>query len=461
MKRLGLLLGIFFLSLVAADAFCAVINSLQDATISAAERIKDSVVAISSVQVVQVYPDVDSMFYSLFPELFGYPSQMKRIGVGSGVIIDSDGYILTNEHVVGPASDIMVRLTDGNEYRARVVAVDYKADLAVLKVDAPQPLKAAELGDSDKVKIGQWVMAVGNPFGIAFQSAEPSLSVGIVSAVHRSLPEAMWRGRNYVDLIQTDAAINPGNSGGPLVDMDGRVIGINVAIVSPSGGSVGLGFAIPINAARRVIDSALNGKPLAYGWIGVSGQDVSPRLQKYFGLDAPKGVLVVAVVPGGPADRAGIKEGDIILSFDGRPVRDIQDLVKYVSETPIGKEVVVGILRPSGQVDVYVKVAKHGEGFVDIRGSKGYKQVNTHKTSSGTVEVKGMVLAESGGRVVVVDVKPDSLAEFAGIQKGDVILRINDRRVESIEDVRAIPKDELEGNVLIKTNRGFFVILSR
>ncbi len=427
---------------------------LETATIKVAEEIKDSVVAISSLQVIRVYSDVDSMFYDLFPELFG-PSTMERVGIGSGVIIDEDGYILTNEHVVGPAQDILVTLSNGNEYHAKVVAVDYKADLAVIKIEPREELKPAQLGDSDKVKIGEWVMAVGNPFGVAFHSAEPTLTVGIVSAVHRSLPSGMWRGRNYVNLIQTDAAINPGNSGGPLVDMEGKVIGINVAIVTPSGGSVGLGFAIPINAARRVIESALQGKPLSYGWIGVAGQDVTPRIQRYFGLDRPHGVLVVSVVPGGPADKAGIEEGDLILRFDGKEVRDIQDLVRFVSEVSPGTVVPVEIIRGRRKITLEVKVGKRGEGFVDVRQAK----VRNGKADVSSFNVKGMVLVDSPRGVVVKEVEPDSPAERSGIKKGDIVLRINQQRVDSLSDVAGLPEEELQGNILVRTRRGFFVIL--
>ncbi len=428
---------------------------LETATIKVAEEIKDSVVAISSLQVIRVYSDADSMFYDLFPELFG-PSTMERVGIGSGVIIDKDGYILTNEHVVGPAQDILVTLSNGNEYHAKVVAVDYKADLAVIKIEPREELKPARLGDSDKVKIGEWVMAVGNPFGVAFHSAEPTLTVGIVSAVHRSLPSGMWRGRNYVNLIQTDAAINPGNSGGPLVDMGGKVIGINVAIVTPSGGSVGLGFAIPINAARRVIESALQGKPLTYGWIGVAGQDVTPRIQRYFGLDRPRGVLVVSVVPGGPADEAGIEEGDLILRFNDKDVRDVQDLVRFVSEVSPGTVVPVEIMRGRRKITLEVKVGKRGEGFVDLR------QAKVHKAEGGEISslnVKGMVLVDSPQGVMVKEVEPGSPAERSGIKKGDIVLRINQRRVESLSDVAGLPEEELKGNILVRTRRGFFVIL--
>ncbi len=429
---------------------------LQEATVKVAQQIRDSVVAISSLQVIRVYPDLDSMFYDLFPELFG-PSQVERVGIGSGVIIDKDGYILTNEHVLGSAADILVTLPDGNEYHANVVAIDYKADLAVIKIDPQEELKVAKLGDSDEVAIGQWVMAVGNPFGVAFHSAEPTLTVGIVSAVHRSLPEAMWRGRNYVDLIQTDAAINPGNSGGPLVNMNGEVIGINVAIVSPSGGSVGIGFAIPINAARRVIKSAMSGKPISYGWIGIAGQDMTSRLQRYFGLEKKEGVVVVSVVFGSPAERAGIREGDVILSFNGHRIRDFQDLLRYVGEVSPGTKVNVEILRDGRKIKLPIIVGKRGEGFVNPKVAKRKNQIVSQ--ISGPVNIKGMVLQDSGSGVIVVKVKPDSPAQRAGIKKGDRIERINARKIESLSDVLTIPEDERNGNILVRTQRGYFVIL--
>ncbi len=427
---------------------------LMTATVDVAKKIKDSVVTISSLQAIRLYSDIDSLFAQLFPELFG-PSQMERIGLGSGVIIDKDGYILTNEHVIGPAMDIMVTLPSGNEYHAKVVAVDYKADLAVLKIDPHEEIVPAKLGDSDTVKIGQWVMAVGNPFGMAFHSAEPTLTIGIVSAVHRSLPEAMWRGRNYVDLIQTDAAINPGNSGGPLVNMEGEVIGINVAIVSPSGGSVGVGFAIPINAAQKVIKSALEGRPLNYGWLGITGQDVTSDLQRYFGLDRPMGVVVTSVIEGSPADRAGLRMGDLILRFDGKRVRDMQDLLKFVSEKEVGEVAVLDVVRSGKRMQIKVRIGKRGEGFVNRRQVKSRIK---RQGFGGPVNIKGMHLDEIMGKVVVVDVDDNSPAKDSGIKKGDVIRMINQSPIEKIDDIESIPEGELKGNILVKTDRGFFVI---
>ncbi len=450
------ILKFLFLSMMVSLPFSLNAFDLQEATLKVARQIRDSVVAISSLQVIRVYPDLDSMFYDLFPELFG-PSQVERVGIGSGVIIDEDGYILTNEHVLGSAADILVTLPDGNEYHANVVAIDYKADLAVIKIDPQEKLTAAKLGDSDKVAIGQWVMAVGNPFGVAFHSAEPTLTIGIVSAVHRSLPEAMWRGRNYVDLIQTDAAINPGNSGGPLVNMNGEVIGINVAIVSPSGGSVGIGFAIPINAARRVIESAMSGKPITYGWIGIAGQDMTSRLQRYFGLEKKEGVVVISVVLGSPADRAGIREGDVILSFNGHRIRDFQDLLRYVGEVPPGRKVNVEILRDGRKIELPIIVGKRGEGFVNPKVVK--RKTSRVGQVSGLVNIKGMVLQDTGSGVIVVKVEPNSPAQRAGIKKGDRIKRINARKIESLSDVLTIPDDEKRGNLLVRTQRGYFVIL--
>ena len=207
----------------------------------------------------------------------------KQVGLGSGVIIDSSGYILTNQHVIDQADKIKVTLSDGREFKGEIKGQDARSDLAVIKIVA-KDLPAVELGNSEKLRIGEWVVAIGNPFGFALEGAEPTVTVGVISALHRSLGKILSRNRDYTDLLQTDAAINPGNSGGPLVNLKGEVVGINVAIFSTSGGYQGIGFAIPINAAKRIISQLIAGKEVLYGWLGITIQDLTEDMAKYFGL---------------------------------------------------------------------------------------------------------------------------------------------------------------------------------
>jgi len=231
--------------------------------------------------------------------------------------------------VVEGANKLTVILSDGRQFAAEVKGSDSRSDLAVIKIEA-EDLPVAGLGDSDTLKIGQWVVAIGNPFGFAMQNPEPTVTVGVVSALHRTLGNAMVQDRDYTDLIQTDAAINPGNSGGPLVDIRGNVIGINVAIVSTTGGNQGIGFAIPVNSAKRIISKLIEGKKIEYGWLGISIQELNDDLAKYFGLGADKkGVLIADVLAGGPGDKGGLRPGDIIIKFDNHPIRDVKSLLQW------------------------------------------------------------------------------------------------------------------------------------
>jgi len=320
------------------DAF---LNALDRATVSVAQKIGKAVVSISCDQVRKIPASRRYYFYGpgadddmlrrFFDEYFGTVPEREfhRSGLGSGVIIDPQGYILTNQHVVEGANKLTVILSDGRQFAAEVKGSDSRSDLAVIKIEA-EDLPVAGLGDSDTLKIGQWVVAIGNPFGFAMQNPEPTVTVGVVSALHRTLGNAMVQDRDYTDLIQTDAAINPGNSGGPLVDIRGNVIGINVAIVSTTGGNQGIGFAIPVNSAKRIISKLIEGKKIEYGWLGISIQELNDDLAKYFGLGADKkGVLIADVLAGGPGDKGGLRPGDIIIKFDNHPIRDVKSLLQW------------------------------------------------------------------------------------------------------------------------------------
>jgi len=448
---------------------------LERATIDVAERVGKAVVSISTLKVEKLKVRryyfgspfdrgfEDELIDKFFEDFFGVVPQRERRqrGLGSGVIINSEGYILTNEHVVGDADQLTVKLPDGREFAAEIKGVDTRSDLAVIKINA-ENLPFAELGDSDSVRIGQWVAAIGNPFGFALENPEPTITVGVVSALQRSLGGFVSSERDYSDLIQTDAAINPGNSGGPLVDMEGKVIGINVAIFSTTGGYQGIGFAIPINDAKRVLSELISGKKIKYGWLGVNIQNINDNLAAYFNLNKKTGVMIVGVLPNSPAEKAGIKEQDIIISFDNHPIKDTRELVKLVADTQVGKKVAVEILREGKMLIKEVVVGERPS--LSLGGYQQDTQVEADVEKWRGLSVqpidnllsKKFNIRETKG-VVVVEVEPDSLADQAGLMVGDVILSLNRISINSIADYK-MAVNSLRGDVLIRTNRGYFVI---
>ena len=433
-------------SVCAAPQDVAVAKSLENAFADVADKAGESVVSISTVHTEKMRGGMgpmgnDEMFKQFFKDFFGdMPERefMQR-GLGSGFIIDPDGFILTNQHVVDGADKIEVTLSDGRKFPAKIKGQDTRADLAVLKISA-QNLKALDLGDSDKVRIGQFAIAVGNPFGIA---AKPTVTVGVVSALNRSLPRNARSDRDYSDLIQTDAAINPGNSGGPLVDIDGNVMGINVAIISTTGGYQGIGFAIPINTAKRVLSDLISGRKVLYGWLGVNVQDLDEDLAKQFGFTETKGVLVAKVMANSPAEKGKMKNGDIIKTFDGKPVEDVRELLKLVGRAPIGKKIKVGVLRDKKDVMLDIEVAQRPEAMEEYA-----------EAELGTW--RGLEVIDKDG-VIVNNVEPGSQADLAGLRKGDKIAEINKQPIKNIADYNKAIKS-VKGDVLVLTSRGYAVI---
>ena len=354
----------------------------------------------------------------------------KQQGVGSGVIVTTDGYILTNNHVVENAEDIKVAMNDGREFKAKVIGVDPKSDVAVIKVEATS-LPAVTFADSDKIEVGDMVLAIGNPFGIG-----QTVTTGIVSAKGRAT-----MGLDYEDFIQTDAAINPGNSGGALVDIDGRLVGMNTAILSRSGGNQGIGFAVPTNLARWVMESLVNNGHIDRGFLGVNIQDLTPELAKEFKLSQAKGALVAEVTPGSPAEKGGIKGGDLITSFNGKEVSDSRHLKLQVGATQPGTSVPVNVLRDGANTTVTVKVeplpgdklaqnatpddnaddALHGVAVADL-------DRNTRDELKIPNKVNG---------ALVSNVDEDSAAYSAGIREGDVITEINHIAIKNAEQAVA------------------------
>jgi serine protease Do len=380
------------------------------------------------------------------------------MGLGSGVIIKKDGYILTNAHVVSKAEDVVVKLSDGREFDAEVAGVDPKSDLAVIKIDADD-LPVSNLGDSSDLKIGNWVVAIGNPFGFAIENPEPTVTVGVVSALQRYLPALGDRRIGYDGLIQTDAAINPGNSGGPLVNLKGEVVGINVAILTRTGGYQGLGFAIPINKAKKIIDKLIKGQEVLYGWLGVSIQDLNQDLRNYFGIKKKEGVIIVKVYQDSPAKKAGLKEGDLILTYNQKSVKTTRDLVRMVTDSEVGQKADLVILRNGKEKNIDIKVGKRPE---DVRRLK--QLTNQDKANFRGMSVKNLdsylkqklgIKQDSG--VVVVELEDDSPAEASGLQRGDLIEEIENKDIKNIQDFKEVT-DSVKGSCLIKTNRGYIVL---
>ena len=367
----------------------------------------------------------------------------EQQGVGSGFVVSSDGYILTNNHVVDGANRIKIKLADGKEYDGKVVGRDPKTDLALLKAEGASNLHALPLGDSDALKVGNWVVAIGSPFGL-----EQTVTAGIVSAKGRVIGSGP-----YDNYIQTDASINPGNSGGPLLNMAGEVVGVNTAIFSESGGNVGIGFAIPVNMAKEIAPQLREKGHVTRGWLGVGIQRLTPELAKSFGLKEEKGALVSQVVEGGPADKGGIETGDVIVEFGGKKIVDSNDLPRVVASTPVGKTVDVKVLRGGKEVDREVKIAQMDQ-------KEEVADVSPRKPLGMTVQnltpeiAKGLGLQTETG-VVVASVVPGSPAAKADIRSGDVIQKVNQKPVKDVEDFKQkIESARDQETILLLIQRG-------
>ncbi len=449
---------------------------IHNAFIEVAETVGPTVVSISTQRTQKFKmspfpfergrsPFRDEFFDDFFKDFFrGLPEEYERrqMGLGSGVIIDEEGYILTNDHVVSGAEKITVALADGRKFEGKVKGSDPKSDLAIIQIDA-KDLPVAVLGNSDFVQTGEWVVAIGNPFGYLVDSPEPTVTAGVVSALHRSLPS---RKSGYLDLIQTDAAINPGNSGGPLCDLEGNVIGINVAIFSTTGGYQGVGFAIPINLAKSILGDLIKGKKVAYGWMGVMVQEITEDLARYFNLTDKKGVLVARVIKESPAYKAGLKEGDIIKEFDSRKINTVKDILVNVSRIPIGKKVKVMVLRDGKKISFVVEVGRmpSDEELARLAGRSVGKveKIETEKWRGLIVSAITTDLAERFNisdreGMVILDVEQGSPASYSNLRQGDVIRRINTKHTKTIEDYREAVKD-LKGDVLVYTDKGFTIV---
>jgi serine protease Do len=442
-------------------------HALENEFVRVGKDVGPAVVSISTERVTRMRSSIyespfgrDEFFDRFFKDFFGDVPEREftQRGLGSGVIIDESGYILTNEHVIRQADKITVTLTDGREFEGKVRGKDERSDLAVIEIDA-DGLPFARLGDSDKARIGQWVIAIGNPFGYAVQSSMPTLTVGVVSALERTLPIAMGQGRDYSGLIQTDAAINPGNSGGPLVNIKGEMIGINVAIFSTTGGYQGVGFAIPINAAKEILNTLIQGKRVLYGWLGVSVQDIDDNLAEYFDLPDREGVIIANILPDSPAEQGNLKEGDVIRRFDGKRVKDLKTLLKVVSRTQVGKDVTIRIVRDGKEIPVTVKIGERPSSVDDSfdDAPEADKSWRGLEIADITSDIARRYRLDDAKGVVVTRVEPASPASEAGIEVGDIIDRVNNNNISDINRFNDVVSS-IKGDALLRTNRGYTVI---
>jgi len=464
MKKNIAVFSLVFLLVFTSVAFAQGTGNLEDAIINVAKNAGPAVVSISTEHTQKMQGAKTFRFNTpfgqndpsrkFFEDFFNQmpDREFKQNGQGTGVIINAEGYILTNEHVVGNADKITVLLPDGREFKGEVKGKDRRADLAVIKISAKN-LPVAKLGDSDSLKIGQWVVAIGNPFGFIMQNPEPTVTVGVISALHRSLGRTLAaQDKDYNDLIQTDAAINPGNSGGPLVNLKGEIIGINVAIFSTSGGYQGLGFAIPSNNAKRIISRLIEGKKIAYGWLGVSVQNLNEDLVRYFGLADKNGVLIAKALDDSPALKAGIKDGDIIKQIDGKPINTVKELLSVVGGTEVGRKIKISLIRDKKPLTVEVKVAERPDSADE--GEEGNEDSAVSET-----HWRGLSVQDSKKGVVITEVEPDSAADDAELIPGEVISEINKQPIKNIADYEKATKSA-KGDCLVRTSRGYFVLKS-
>ena len=414
---------------IAKDVSPAVVNIQTDVTAEAADA-SDQLEDGEQPDLENIPAPFLDLFRNLDPRMQPNPYRRPVTRQGSGFIISKDGYIVTNNHLVQGASKITVRLLDGTEYIAKIIGIDPQSDIAVVKIDAKN-LPIVTLGDSDAIEVGEWVVALGNPFGLSH-----SLSAGVLSAKGRSSVGIA----DYENFLQTDAAINPGNSGGPLLDLEGKVIGINTAIFSRSGGYMGIGFAIPINMAKGIIDQLMANGKVVRGYLGVKIQELTKDLADSFGLKERNAILVSQVEKDSPADKSGLKQGDVIISLDGKPVENIGSFRNTIASNKPGTTHKIDIIRDKKPMQLAVVV-----GALDTSeaASKEVKPTDPElinqigvSVQDITADIANKLGIKVGEGVIVSKVKPGSIAEFAGLNRGTIILEINRNKVNNVKQFK-------------------------
>jgi serine protease Do len=428
-----------------------ILTGQESPFVQVAEKVSPAVVNIRADKVLQRgYSQDLGPFEDFFRRFFGElpdrrPSTFRGQSLGSGFVFRKDGYIITNNHVVSDAENVLVKLPDGTEHKAQVVGLDKDTDIAVLKIDVDNQLPVAELGNSDELKVGEWVMAIGNPFPEL--GLDRTVTVGVVSAKGRgNLDFGPQDTPQYQNYIQTDASINPGNSGGPLVNVHGEVVGINSAITNPTGAAfnIGIGFAIPINLAKAVIPDLIAKGKVSRGFLGITFQPVDKATADALDLPSAEGVLVREVQPGTPADKAGIKMGDVITEFDGWTITDDQRFRMMVAQAGPGKKVNLGIIRNGREFTRQLTLADRDRFLSSDEEKPPEKQKEETwlglELVTSTRDLAAQYGAEFQPGVLVVGVEPGSPAELSKFRIGDIINRVNDREIESLEDYSGIVK---------------------
>ncbi len=436
----------------ARDTELADVDALSRAFASVAEALKPAVVNVFTEQKAgeTPHPPTGGPFDEFFERFFRDQPDQRRRSLGSGVIVDQRGYVVTNNHVVENADDIEIQFSDERRFKAEVVGTDPATDLAVLKIktDGSETFHHVDFGDSDALVVGEWVLAMGNPFGFGH-----TVTAGIVSAKGRVIGQG-----TYDDFVQTDAAINPGNSGGPLVNMKGQVVGINSNIISNSGGSMGIGFAIPSNMTRKIYDQLVSSGAVTRGWLGVEIQRLSPELARSFGLEGKRGALIADVLgETSPAAKAGLKAGDIIVELNGVPVESNIHLVHLVADIHPGDTVHLKYYRDGKPAATKVTVAKRTveEAFVapprDLQGEKGRLGISGQNL---TPQLASELNATSKAGVVLVEVDADGPAEDAGLRRGDILIEANRQPIRTVDDLQRILTEVPQGgDVLLRIER--------
>lgn len=436
-----------------AKAFAAVVKKATPAVVHVG--VEKSVTGQSQQSPFDFFND--PFFERFFGPQFKHPRQdeqqqreFKQRAAGSGIIISSDGMILTNNHVVGEADKITVRLSDEREFEAKVIGTDPQSDVALIKIDA-NDLPTLPLGDSDKLEVGEWVIAIGSPFEL-----NQTVTVGVVSAKGRNRVGI----NDYENFIQTDAAINPGNSGGPLLNIHGEVVGINTAIFSRSGGYMGIGFAIPINMAKAIKQQLIETGKVTRGWLGVVIQDVNDELAKSFGLENTKGVLISEVSKDSPAEKGGIQQGDVIIELDGKPIKDVSILRNIVAMVQPGSTVPVTVIRDGKKENLKVTIGEQPADFAKM--GQGFRTDTTLQAMGLTLQNLTEELAsqfgyEVGQGVLVAGVEPDSPAGEVGMKPGQLIEEVNKKRVHNLEELQQVLKEtDNPKRVLLRVRAGDF-----